>query len=56
MNQIFLLVYVIASAVTALYVCYRWSANGLLNASMKLFFGITGTVGVFITLKLLGLI
>lgn len=56
MNQTFLLVYVICSAITALYTCYRWSANGLTNASMKLFFGITGTVGVVITLKLLGLI
>lgn len=56
MNQTFLLVYVICSAITALYLCYRFSSNGLLNASMKLFFGLTGTVGVFITLKLLGLI
>ncbi len=56
MNQHFLLAYVIASAISCLYICFRWSMIGLLNASMKLFFGITGIVGVFMTLKLAGFI
>lgn len=56
MNHNFLLAYVICSAITALYVCFRWSADGLLDASMKTFFGITGIVGVTIACKLMGFI
>lgn len=56
MNHNFMLAYVICSAVIALYWCFRFSTNGFLNMSLKLFMGITGIVGVFITLKLLGFI
>jgi hypothetical protein len=56
MNNNFLLAYVICSTIIALYACFRWSAACLRDASMKLFLGITGIVGVFIALKLAGFI
>lgn len=56
MNHVLMLAYVIVSTISCLYICFRWSSNRLLDASMKLVFGITGIVGVFITLKLAGLI